>query len=974
MSRPFRNRNSVKPTRRLRTLAVFAVTVCVAAGITGAATGSTTGSDVTKIDPILVQKLQGSARGSVAVSTEKSTSYASFIKAGLNGDLMPGEASKSPGAKAGAFLRDFGALLGVSSVLDLQERATVTDKLGATHVLYEQVYKGVPVWSTAVRLHLDKNNNLTAVNGVVIPDINLDTNARLSAAQAAERAIAAVRRDPPVSRFGGMSDVADLRADSSKLYVYRMGLVRGIPGTNQLAYEVVVTNGRNIRDVVIVHAHAGKLLNRYSTTNDALFRRLFESFPPVQVWQEGDPFPGSLNGDQQNIVNFSGNSYYHFFNAFGRDSYDAAGHEMQSVNNDPRIACPNANWNGITTNYCNGVTSDDVVAHEWGHAYTQFTHNLIYQWQPGALNESYSDIWGELVDQINGAGTDTPGPVRTVDTCSTHTAGRPLLTINSPPAIAGDCPTAGAAFGPSFPSAGLTGNVVLALDGTGPGDTSTENGCTPLTNAAAVSGNIALIYRGACTFVTKVVNAEAAGAVAVIIANNVPGAAPFTMSGTDPGLITPSAMTTFEHGNLIKGQLPLGPVNVTIRDTAGPREDSYRWLMGEDATAFGAPGRHAIRDMWSPTCLSDPGKVTDAEYHCDPSDGGGVHTNSGVPNHAFALLVDGGTYNGHTVASIGLVKAAHLYWRAQSVYQGPASDFDDHANALEASCADLVAAGTNLEGLSTSSTPAGPSGQVMTASDCAAVTEVIAAVEFRTDPTDQCNFTPLLDKNPPAVCGDATPRQIYRENFEGNAFAGWKQTSSGVYSGWPGIGWQRDTTLPGGDTGTAAFAPDPDAGNCDQNGGDISGSMLLASPVIRIPGDASSVLRLKFEHYVATEFEFDGGNVKISINGGAYALVPTEAFLFNPYNVEELQPTNPLAPEPGFSGTDGGQVTGSWGQSHIDLSALGVNPGDRIRVRFDFGIDGCAGIDGWYVDDITVWSCRPSAASDGVDQVASHRH
>ena len=35
--------------------------------------------------------------------------------------------------------------------------------------------------------------------------------------------------------------------------------------------------------------------------------------------------------------------------------------------------------------------------------------------------------------------------------------------------------------------------------------------------------------------------------------------------------------------------------------------------MGEDATAFGG----AIRDMWNPTCLSDPGKVSDAEYQCD---------------------------------------------------------------------------------------------------------------------------------------------------------------------------------------------------------------------------------------------------------------------------------------------------------------------------------------------------------------------
>ena len=88
--------------------------------------------------------------------------------------------------------------------------------------------------------------------------------------------------------------------------------------------------------------------------------------------------------------------------------------------------------------------------------------------------------------------------------------------------------------------------------------------------------------------------------------------------------------------------------------------------------------------MWNPRCVSDPGRVTDAEYFCATTDGGGVHTNSGVPNHGYALLVDGGTYNGHTVGSIGLVKAAHLYFRAIGVYQTPTTDFADHADALVA--------------------------------------------------------------------------------------------------------------------------------------------------------------------------------------------------------------------------------------------------------------------------------------------------
>ncbi len=73
------------------------------------------------------------------------------------------------------------------------------------------------------------------------------------------------------------------------------------------------------------------------------------------------------------MVTSTGEAYWMFQNTFGRDSYDGAGATMRTVNNDPRINCPNANWNGVTTNYCDGVSSDDVVSHEWGHAYTEFT-------------------------------------------------------------------------------------------------------------------------------------------------------------------------------------------------------------------------------------------------------------------------------------------------------------------------------------------------------------------------------------------------------------------------------------------------------------------------------------------------------------------------------------------------------------------------------------------------------------------------
>ena len=69
--------------------------------------------------------------------------------------------------------------------------------------------------------------------------------------------------------------------------------------------------------------------------------------------------------------------------------------------------------------FCPGFATDDVTAHEWGHAYTEYMHGLIYEWQSGALNESYSDIWGETVDRINGRDLFSfHNAPRTADSCS----------------------------------------------------------------------------------------------------------------------------------------------------------------------------------------------------------------------------------------------------------------------------------------------------------------------------------------------------------------------------------------------------------------------------------------------------------------------------------------------------------------------------------------------------------------------------
>jgi len=141
------------------------------------------------------------------------------------------------------------------------------------------------------------------------------------------------------------------------------------------------------------------------------------------------------------------------------------------------------------------------------------------------------------------------------------------LKINSSPiALVPYTPIGAAAFGPALTSPGVTGNLVQALDpidGVGP---STFDGCSPLTNAAAVAGKIALIDRGGnnCGFILKVKNAQNAGAIAVVVADNVPGAPPAGLGGADPTIVIPSARITLPDANAIKAAMAAGTVNVTL--------------------------------------------------------------------------------------------------------------------------------------------------------------------------------------------------------------------------------------------------------------------------------------------------------------------------------------------------------------------------------------------------------------------------
>ena len=122
-----------------------------------------------------------------------------------------------------------------------------------------------------------------------------------------------------------------------------------------------------------------------------------------------------------------------------------------------------------------------------------------------------------------------------------------------------------ATFGPTIFD--ITAPYVLVDDGAGAANT---DGCEPFVNAAQVAGNIALIDRGTCTFAAKILNAQTAGAIGVIIANNQGGGAP-VLFGTEPAITIPSLSVSRNGGTTLKMHVGTGTLRM-FRDNMNDRD------------------------------------------------------------------------------------------------------------------------------------------------------------------------------------------------------------------------------------------------------------------------------------------------------------------------------------------------------------------------------------------------------------------
>lgn len=353
---------------------------------------------------------------------------------------------------------------------------------------------------------------------------------------------------------------------------------------------------------------------------------------------------------------------------------------------------------------------------------------------------------------------------------------------------------------------------------------------------------------------------------------------------------------------------------VDLTNGRGNDDPSVRWLQGEELLSG------AVRDMSNPPAYSQPDRVTSALWAClDPmsptGDNGGVHINSGVGNKAAYLLTDGGTFNGYTVASLGLLKVSKIFYRAQTSLLTSAADYNDLYDALIQACTDLIGSGDT------------------TAADVLEVTHAVQATEM--------DLQPVSCGAPEApICETGSVTEVFFDDLENPGLGRW---ITGTFTG-PNI-W---------------YYPQPPeqtyatSGVTNMWGADEAlvrdGYIAMTSPVL-LPPNAY----LHFRHAFDFDDSYDGGVVEYSTDGSTW-LDAGALFTHYGYNGALLLSVNPLTGRQAFTGNTFGYIS-----SRLDLSSLA---GQNVRFRFRIGSDAYLDGWGWYIDDVRIYQCLTAEATE----------
>jgi subtilisin family serine protease len=174
------------------------------------------------------------------------------------------------------------------------------------------------------------------------------------------------------------------------------------------------------------------------------------------------------------------------------------------------------------------------------------------------------------------------------------------------------------------------------------------NGCSPFTNGAAVSGNIALVIRGVCGFVNKYLNAQAAGATAIVVYND--GTAPdrydpIVMGGLTDAVTIPGMMIGFTDGSTLAGTA--GVMATLSADVLISKKDTVAGFSSRGPNG-GAP------DVIKPDVVA-PGVNILAAQTPTPNDGQ-------TPGQLFQIISGTSMASPHVAGVGALLRQEHPDW------------------------------------------------------------------------------------------------------------------------------------------------------------------------------------------------------------------------------------------------------------------------------------------------------------------------
>ena len=302
--------------------------------------------------------------------------------------LPDGSDRSAEGLSASLLARDFAVTAGVRGDVDFVVRNDMTDALGGRTIHFEMRANGLKVYGAGMVANFKADGFNRYFRGELVDDADgLATMPKISA----DRAIARATKAANATLAGKGAELAYV-LDGDEVV---------------LAYRVRVSYPDQLEDV-FVDALTGERVTAFAKYHSAKSLRTYDA-------NNGTSLPGSLvcssstcnSGDAaiDAAHNNAGSTYDYYSAKFGRDSLDDNGFQLRSTAHYSSNY-NNAFWNGSQMVYGDGdgttfielSRSLDVVAHELTHGFTDFTSDLVYQNDSGAINEAMSDILGAAVE------------------------------------------------------------------------------------------------------------------------------------------------------------------------------------------------------------------------------------------------------------------------------------------------------------------------------------------------------------------------------------------------------------------------------------------------------------------------------------------------------------------------------------------------------------------------------------------------